>query len=265
MAPPSEPTLRNIHVLVTRPEDQQQNLVELIKHEGGDAFRFPTIEIAPTEYQQHLHETLRHLEQFNLAVFISPNAAQFVFEALSDLGLRLPDSLLLACVGKGCARAVEEQGYTVHAMPVSGIGSEGLLKHELMQVMQGKRVVIFRGNGGRELLADSLRERGAEVEYCECYRRKAPDVDAGPLIKQWRDGKIQVVTITSTQALKNLKQMIGEDAVDLLQGTPLIALSERIGEVATGMGCRDVWVTGDTSDVAIVDAIKQWRLKQNSI
>jgi len=265
MAPPREPALRNIHVLVTRPVDQQQNLVELIEHEGGKAIRFPTIEIAPTEHQRELHDTLRHLDQYNLAVFISPNAAQFVFNSLSKLGLRLPNSLLLACVGKGCARAVEKYGYVLHAMPVSGIGSEGLLKHELLQRVQGKRVIIFRGNGGRELLADSLRERGAEVEYCECYRRKAPDIDAAPLIKQWRDGDIQVITITSTQALHNLKQMIGRDAVALLQDTPLIALSERIGEVATEMGCREVWVTDDTSDVAIVDTIKQWRTKQNSI
>jgi len=265
MAPPREPALRNIHVLVTRPEDQQQNLVELIESEGGEAVRFPTLEIAPTEHQQELRNTLQHLDQYNLAVFISPNAAQFVFDALSKLGLRLPDSLLLGCVGKGCARAVEEQGYTLHAMPVSGIGSEGLLKHELMQLVEGKRVVIFRGNGGRELLADSLRERGAEVEYCECYRRKTPDVDATPLVKRWRNDGVQVVTITSTQALKNLERMIGDDAGHLLRDTPLVALSERIAEVASRMGCKEVRVTSDTSDTAIVDAIKQWRLKQNSL
>jgi len=265
MAPPREQPLRNIRVLVTRPEDQQQNLVGLIESEGGEAIRFPTIEIAPTEHQQNFHDTLRRLDQFNIAVFISPNAAHFVFETLSKLDLRLPDSLLLACVGKGCARTVEEQGYTLHAMPVSGIGSEGLLQHELMQLVAGKHVVIFRGNGGRELLADSLRERGAEVEYCECYRRKMPEVDTAPLVRRWRDGEVQVVTITSTQALKNLRQMLGEDGDRLLQETPLVALSERIAEVASGMGCKQVLVTTDTSDVAIVDVIKQWRLKQKSL
>jgi uroporphyrinogen-III synthase len=265
MAPPKEPALQNIHVLVTRPEDQQQNLVELIEAEGGEAIRFPTIEIAPTEHQQRLHDTLQRLDTFNLAVFISPNAAKFVFQSLTDLGRKLPESLLLACVGKGCASTVEKHGYTVHAMPVSGIGSEGLLEHELMQLMEDKRVVIFRGNGGRELLADSLRQRGAEVEYCECYRRKMPDVDAAPLVERWRKGGLDIVTITSTQALQNLKQMIGDDAANLLQDTPLVALSSRIGEVASALGCKQVLVTGDTGDMAIVDAIKQWRLKQNSL
>lgn len=265
MAPPKKPALLDIRVLVTRPEDQQQNLVELIEAEGGEAIRFPTIEIAPTEQQQQLHDTLQRLDTFNLAVFISPNAAKFVLQALAELGLKLPGSLLLACVGKGCASTVEKDGYTVHAMPVSGIGSEGLLKHELMQLMEGKRVVIFRGNGGRELLADSLRRRGAEVEYCECYRRKMPDVDAAPLVAQWRKGGLDIVTITSTQAFKNLKQMIGDDAADLLQATPLVALSERIGEVASASGCRQVLVTGDTGDTAILDTIKQWHLKQNSL
>ena len=60
--------------------------------------------------------------------------------------------------------------------------------------------------------------------------------------------------------MKNLQHMIGDDAMDLLQSTPLVALSERIAEVATAMGCRQVRVTDDTSDAAIVDTIKKWRL-----
>ena len=265
MAPPREQALANLNVLVTRPEDQQQHLVDLIEAEGGQATRFPTIEIAPTEQQQQLREALRQLDRFSLAVFVSPNAARFVFKTLDELGLDLPDSLLVACVGKGCTRAVEQQGHSVHAIPLSGIGSEGLLKHELLQMMDGKRVIIFRGNGGRELLADKLRERGAEVTYCECYRRKIPDVDATDLVERWRNGDLHVVTITSTQALKNLKQMIGEGATDLLATTPLVALSERIADTASDMGCKQVSITEDTNDLAIVAAIKKWHLQQKSL
>lgn len=265
MVPPEQAILAQVKVLVTRPEDQQQQLIKLIEREGGEAVSFPTIDIVPTEQQQHLHSVLRALDRYNIAIFISPNAAHFVFDSLAGLGLALPDSLLLACVGKGCTRSVEQHGHTVHAIPVSGIGSEGLLQHELLQSVDDKRIVIFRGNGGRELLANSLRERGAKVEYCECYRRKMPDVDPSPLITQWRSGEIDVVTITSSQALQNLRTLIGDEGAPLLYATPLIALSHRIAEAATAMGCTNVLVTDDTSDIAIVDAIKQWRLQQISL
>jgi len=265
MAQPDLGTLNNVNVLVTRPIDQQGKLVELIEAEGGRAVSFPTIEIAPTNEPRQLVDILRKLDSFNLAVFVSPNAAHFVFAELKNNQLELPEALLLACVGKGCAQSVEENGYTVHAMPVSGIGSEGLLQHELLQVMQGKRVVIFRGNGGRELLADSLRERGAEVVYSECYRRKIPDTDPASLLEQWHSGGIDYVTITSTQAFTNLAKMIGSEGNQLLSNTPLIALSERIANVAENSGCQFVITTSDTSDHAIVSAIKQWHLKQKSL
>lgn len=259
--------LSGINVLVTRPKDQQHELVELITAANGKAVCFPTLEIGPTEEQDALKRRLRELTQFDIAIFVSPNAAHYVFQALQEESLALPDSLRLACVGKGCSRTVEEKGYTVHAVPLEGIGSEGLLKHALMQKVAGKRIIIFRGNGGRELLAQALTERGAHVEYAECYRRRAPDTDPTRLLENWKRKAIHLVTITSTQALKNLWSMLGEDAGQLIRSTPMIVISDRIAKTAIDMGCsrNNVVVTTDTSDESIVAAIKQWRLQQKAI
>lgn len=262
MAPPDGKLLSGLNILVTRPEYQQQDLVNLIEQEGGAAFCFPTLAIVPAEDQASLIKILSDLAQFDLAVFVSPNAASYTLRALTDNHLALPADLKLACVGKGCSRAVAQHGHRVDAIPVEGIGSEGLLQHELLNTVAGKHVIIFRGNGGRELLADTLRARGAKVEYCECYRRAIPSTDPGELIKAWRSGNIDIVTITSTQALRNLRTMLGNHADELLANTPLVVISSRIAETARQDGCQTVLVSEDTSDQSIVDCIKNWRKGQ---
>jgi uroporphyrinogen-III synthase len=260
-------SLSGVRILVTRPKDQQQELIDLISAAGGEAISFPTLEIGPTSDRDSLKHRLHELQRFDIAIFVSPNAARYVFEALREESLTLPESLLLACVGKGCSKTVQDNGYKVQAIPVDGIGSEGLLQHRIMQDVSGKHIIIFRGNGGRELLAQALTERGARVEYAECYERGLPDTDSAPLIQDWKKKAVHLVTITSTQALKNLWQMLGDDAVSLIPATPMIVISERIAQTAIDMGCsrNTVKITDDTSDAAIVATIKQWRLQQKAI
>ncbi len=273
MARPEHNALNEVTVLVTRPEYQQQNLVNLIEREGGTADCFATLEITATEQQSALEASLRNLDSFDIAIFVSPNAARFVFETLQTHGLELPNSIALACVGKGCSAAIEAQGYKADAIPVHGIGSEGLLKHDLLQSVEGKRIVIFRGDGGRELLADTLRQRGAHVEYTECYRRRVPDANPDKLvelIERWLAGKINIVTITSSQAFTNLWALLGDKAETLIPSIPMVVLSERIAQTAHAAGCKNnIMVSNDTSDRAIVDTIiqwrKQWRLRQKTL
>ena len=259
MVLPDRLVLDGLTILVTRPEYQQQILSGLIEQEGGTPYCFPTLEIVPLDNTQQLIDTLGRLGEYDIAVFVSPNAATYVFDTLRSSDLSMPGSLLLACVGKGCTKTVEDHGFQVAITPASGIGSEGLLAHDVLKSVQNKRIVIFRGNGGRELLAEELTRRGAKVDYCECYQRRIPRTDPAPLTDELENGHIDVVTITSTQALKNLWVMLGDKAAAFLTSLPVVVISERIGDTASNMGFGHVLVTKDTSDQAIVDTIKQWR------
>jgi uroporphyrinogen-III synthase len=262
MAPAEGNSLTGLTVLVTRPEYQQTQLVDLIERENGNAFRFPTLAIAPTDKPDVLLQTLASLGNYDIAIFVSPNAASYTFRALLEAGLALPASLKIGCVGKGCAEAVRQYGRTVDALPLHGIGSEGLIQHGLLRQVSNKRVVIFRGNGGRDLLSDTLRQRGATVDYCECYQRVVPGTDPTPLIARWQQGGIDLVTITSTQALQNLRTLLGKYADALLADTPMVVISDRIAASAKLSGVNTVLVTEDTGDQAIVDCIKRWRTGQ---
>jgi uroporphyrinogen-III synthase len=113
---------------------------------------------------------------------------------------------------------------------------------ELKQV-EGKHIVIFRGDGGRELLGKTLLERGAKLEYAECYRRVKPSADTDWLLKAGAAGEIGAVTITSSEGLRNLFDMVGEPAHAWLRQAPLFVSHERIAETARKLGCAHVILT----------------------
>ena len=120
--------------------------------------------------------------------------------------------------------------------PRGGADSEHLLALPELADMAKQRVLIFRGEGGRELLAEALSARGARVDYIECYRRGLPDADPAPLLETWRQGGIQVVTVLSSQGLDNLFTLLGEHNADLIRTTLLFAPHPRIVEHARGLG-----------------------------
>jgi len=134
-----------------------------------------------------------------------------------------------------------------------------------LQQVSGKRVVIFRGVGGRELLAETLRERGAEVDYAECYRRVQPQTDTRAVEQEWSNGKIDLVVVTSGEGLQNLFNMLSNKGKQLLAHTPIITVSERTLLAAQVLGLEDVMVTMDAGDQAIIEKLQTWRRKQKAL
>ena len=126
--------------------------------------------------------------------------------------------------------------------PMGRYDSEALL--ERSEIAGARRVVIFRGEGGREHLGDALTARGAAVDYAECYRRARPALDPAPLLRTWSEGGVHAVTATSSEGLRNFAEMIGAPGRDRLQGAPVFVPHPRIAEAARALGIRTVIVTG---------------------
>jgi len=144
-------------VLVTRPARQAAALVQAIRAAGGTAFEFPALDVAAVPLDE-LSVPLARLAEADIAIFISPNAAQFGMDAIRTGGT-LPDAIGVFAVGPGTARALQAQGVGGIITP-DGHDSEALLALPQLQDVAGKRVVIVRGVGGRVLLAETLRKRG---------------------------------------------------------------------------------------------------------
>ena len=253
--------LAGIGVLVTRPEHQSHRLAELIRSLGGEPLLFPAIEIV-AQPDAATAPVLKRLALFDLAIFISPNAARLAMQRIAQAG-GLPGGLRLAALGPGTAAELKKFGVREMITPEADFDSEALL--EAMSGLQfaGKSVVIFRGQGGRELLGESLRQRGAEVEYVECYRRARPRHDLAELMPQWQRGRLGACLATSSEIVINLFDMAGEACRPWLCQTPMFVSHPRVAATAFVFGIRTVFVAG-TGDDALASGLETWfaRLRQ---
>ena len=255
-------TLAGVGVVVTRPAHQAEDLCRLIEEAGGHALRFPVMEIVDAGDGEAVDELLGRLDGFDIAVFISANA---VDKAMSRIKARgpLPPGLRIAAIGKASARELRRFGVAVDILPAGRFDSEALLETEAMGEVAGRRIVIFRGEGGRELLADTLRARGAEVEYAEVYRRARPSGDVDGLMRRWARGEVDVIVVTSNEGLRNLFEMVGGLGRAWLRKTPLVVVSERMVQLAGELGFeRPPVVAAEASDAGLLKALEEWRRRE---
>ncbi len=246
MKPPAAPpcNLHGLNVLVTRPAEQAADFSEMISAAHGRPVGFPALEILGPEDKQQVREQLKDLSRMNLLIFVSANAVRYAFPLLPD---QIPLDLRVAAVGKATARALQEVGLDPTLVPESSYDSEGLLALPALQDVKGWRVLIVRGDGGREHLRETLEARGASVEYVGVYRRRLPRRNPANLIANW-DRLVDVVTVTSVQVLDNLFTLLGEAGANQLRQTPLVVASQRIATRAAGRGCQQVLVSPSALD-----------------
>lgn len=243
-------------VLVTRPTHQTAVLGQAIHAAGGTPFAFPALAVEAVA-QDELRVPLTWLGESDIAIFVSPNAAQFGMTTIRAGGA-LPDACVVFAVGPGTARALQAQGVDEVIVP-DGQDSEALLALPQLQAVAvaGKRVTIVRGVGGRALLAETLRQRGARVDFMECYRRLRPQADAASLLAHWQAGGIDAVTVASAETLHNLAALLGEAGIPLLTSTPLFAPHEKIAGAARRFGIAQV-ITTPGGDDGLVDGLVNW-------
>ena len=244
-------------ILVTRPAAQAERLCSLIEAAGGEAVRLPAIAIREPVDPRPLAALVAALDSYDLAVFISVNAVDKGLDFI--LSRRAwPAHTRIATVGVRSAAALAQHGLRVDLVPEHSYNSEALLALDELQDMTGKRVVIFRGNGGRELLHDTLVRRGASVEYVEVYRRVCPEVAAETMRQLLRPGALDCITITSNEILQNLYVLAGPRGQPLLRDIPLVVAGGRQAELAATLGfTRPSVIAANAGDAAMLAAVTE--------
>jgi uroporphyrinogen-III synthase len=257
--------LENLRVLVTRPRHQTEELCALIAASGAEAINFPVLEIVPLEdnnSNNHQHrspaaEIIDQLDDVDIAVFISANAVEQGDARVRQQRGHWPAHIQLAVVGRGSAQALMRVGLTAGICPEHGFNSEALLALPAMHKVQGKRIVIFRGQGGRETLAAVLRQRGAQVEYVEVYQRRRPDINLDDLHQQGQLKRISAIIVASNESLQNLYDMAGTLYRDWLLNTPLAVISHRCAGLAEALGFHRYCIAGEVSNLALLEAVRE--------
>jgi uroporphyrinogen-III synthase len=232
--------LANVGVLVTRPAAQAADFMARLEALGATPLLFPALAILPTSRPEALEVVLDKLDRYDLAIFISPTAAE---RGLAAVGI-WPAGVKVAAVGQGTGNALLGAGVPAVLTPEQGADSEHLLALPELGALEGMRIVIFRGEGGRELLADTLRARGAQVDYAECYRRGRPESDPAPVLAALADARIQAVTVFSGETLDNLLALLGRSCQATLSSLPLFVPHPRIAEHGLKLGFQFIVTTG---------------------
>lgn len=240
-------SLTGRHVVVTRPVGQAAHFATALSEAGAIPVLYPVLEIRDIDDVAPLLDVAIRLDSFDLAVFVSPNAIE---RALALILPRRPwpATLRVAAPGKSSERELARHGIHDVISPPLRFDSEALLELAELTDVAGRRVIIFRGDGGRELLGDTLKVRGATVEYVTCYRRARPQLDPAPLLKLWEQGQLDAVTLTSSEGLRNFHDMVGRLGQAWLKKTPAFVTHARIAEQAQAQGLVKVIPTEPGDD-----------------
>ena len=244
-------------VLVTRPQPQARSLMDCITAAGGRALHLPALEIAPPADPGPLRAALTALADFDLALFTSANAVRGL---LAEAGGRLdwPGHLAVGAVGSKTAAALEAAGIPVSLVPEAGFDSERLLALPALAGVAGRRLLLVAGEGGRDLLRETLAGRGAEVVRVAAYRRRRPRVDPAPVLAAWSAGAIQAVTVASNESLHNLFELIGQKGQTLLRDSWVVVPGRRADGLAGSLGIRRRIIAANATDEAMCQALVDW-------
>ncbi len=226
-------------ILVTRPKDQSADLIERLEAMGADAIEAPMIRIMPPEDYGPLDEAAARASDFDWIVFSSANAADAFMGRLlaGPKDLRALGGVRLCGVGPATAERLAAYRLKVDLTPPEYRAEAILRALSESGDVRGKRILLPHADIGRELLADELRKKGAEVTEVVAYRTVAvdPEREGEPdVYRMLLERSIDVVTFTSASAVRNFVRVVGaEPAPDLLATTVVACIGPVTAEAAS--------------------------------
>jgi len=235
-------------IIVTRPLKQSQAWVECLNKAGLRVATIPSLvieSVSQPEDIQAVKNVILALDGYDFLIFVSQNAVSFGFDWIEDFWPQFPDRATCLSIGAKTQQAVDERlslyaGQACENRSTMGMDSESLLASSELQNMAGKKVLIFRGVGGRPKLYDELNKRSAKVDYCELYNRASPP-NICEEIKQYKVNPADdILTVFSGETLNNFHRALQEAGVRRWKQLPVLVPSERVKRDAEALGFRAV-------------------------
>ena len=256
--------LADLCIWMTRPEGQQHSLQTLIQSYGGSVHHQALIQIESLAETSEGYLKLNHSDNYDLIIFISQNAVR---AALQNRDFTCASRTKIGAIGAATAKCIKGYGLRVDLVPEKDFDSESFLNLLSEDDVQGKKILIVRGIGGRDYLFTKLSQRGAQVEYAEIYKRVNADVNLSSIFNDNRVIPIKLIVITSKHALFNLVAMAKAQSFDEIFDTKLLLIHPRLQKHCAELGFSQTpLIAEQASDDAIVEQIRQWvRKNANTI
>lgn len=255
-------SLINKSVLVTRPQHQSADFIQLIEKHGGRVLAFPSLEIRAVEVDESATEIVKKINSYDMLIFVSANAV-IHFINLLRMQKMSPQEVTakIAVIGVATSIAATQAGFEVAITPGHGFNSEvllGLSEFEKAQI-ETKAVLIVRGQGGLERISETLTQRGARISYLEVYQRCIPindtQINRQQLSQDWLKMGIDIITVTSNASLQNLYDMLEEPGKKAMLHTRLIVPSKRCADLAKELGFQEYCVAQSATDQHMLEAL----------
>ncbi len=247
-------------VLVTRPAGEAcDTLCAAIRAAGHEVYSQALLELtALPQLLAAQRQLLLHLDMYQHVIFISANAVRFGMALIDDYWPQLPVRLNWYAIGAATAAVLERFGIAA-ITPGSAMSSEGLLAVPALQNVREQRVLIVKGEGGRDTLATELTRRGAAVDELACYRRGLPAMPAGELAANLARWGIDVIMLSSGEGLSNLQVLLSPTETTKLKHIGVIVPSQRVARMACEAGFDRIVTAENASDMAMLRALQEWR------
>ncbi|RRN00978.1 uroporphyrinogen-III synthase [Bibersteinia trehalosi] len=232
-----------MNILVTRPDERGQQLVNMLAERQIFAIHQPILRIEAGNALPQLPSVLARLNAGDYVFAVSKNAVDFAVKALKETGFRWRSDLTYLAVGQGTANYFCSQAELSVRYPIESENSEGLLNLAGMQNLANKQVVILRANTGREYFSEQVQLRGAKVETVECYRRLLWAEDLPEKMSLAKRSGIDTLVITSGEILSILFTQTLETDRDWLLASRLIVVGRRVANLAIKLGWQSDLIT----------------------
>lgn len=244
--------LTGLRIINTRPTVRASALSEALSQHGATVLALPLLETIPIALSATAQGYVQNLDRYDMVFVVSPTAAELGLQALADYWPQWPIDMLWLAVGESTAQVLRT--YMIDPLVPAQETSEGLLQlPQLQQLQQGQRLLVLRGEGGRNLVRDSLQTQGIPVDYIDLYRRQLPTASA----QQWHDLQPQaphIAFISSGESLEQWLNMAGQQA----QKMPVLVISPRLAALAQQKGFQTVLSSASIKTHDIIATLCQW-------
>jgi uroporphyrinogen-III synthase len=251
-----------LQVLVTRPAGQAEKLMAGVEALGGVATHCPLIAIEALNENRdkainlQLKQRMMALDKYRHIIFISTNAVRFGLAEIERYWPQYPVDLHWHGIGAATVQAMIAYDLPVSEATVT-MNTESLLDSPLLKTVNNDKVLIVRGVGGRPQLAETLKQRGAQLDYAECYHRRLPAYPSQALNDIFIRHDYDALCVSSGESLKNLCKLLTKAGADSVKSVALIVPGQRVATLAQQNGFKVIKIADNASDSSMLAALKQ--------
>lgn len=231
-------------VLNTRPLEQAEKLNQWITNAGGIPISCPMLTIQPIPYTEW-QSLLPNLNDIHQAIFTSSHAVKYFFSARDTMNQSLhiswPSSIQIIAIGSATAATLAEYGFANVTIPAIST-SEHLINLPSLKHIENQFIVLIKGKEGRTYIAEALQERQAHLICLDVYQRQKPLIAKKYLHRLWQENGIDVIILTSNDAMQNLVALLDNQALPWLRSKPCLVISQRLAECAKEIGMQHITI-----------------------